>query len=149
MSAFGIPIALDQIAIVSASAPKRDVLGMLVDIVAKNPAVPDRESLWTAVLERESVSSTGIGNGIAIPHVRLSGVEKATLAVGVAPQGIDFAALDNKPVHVIVFFAMPEGADKEYLGLLARVMLALRNKEMFGRLVGCKTAEDVHALLND
>ena len=149
MSAFGIPIDLDQIVIVPPGAPKRDVLDMLVDVVTKDPGVFDREALRDAVFERESVSSTGISNGIAIPHVRLKGIEKATLAVAVAPDGIDFAAMDNKPVHVIVFFVMSEGADKEYLGLLAKVMLTLRNKDIFNEFVGCKTAQEVHALLND
>ena len=91
--------------------------------------------------------STGIGGGIAIPHVRIPEVRYASVGVGISREGIDYGSLDNKPVHIMVLFATPQGADKEYLSLLAQVMAALKNRKLYNRLVACETAEDVYRVL--
>lgn len=148
MSAFGLEIAEDQICVVPKGASKRDALEMLIEAVGANPAVTDIVAFRKAVYEREAIMSTGIGDGIAIPHVRIPEVVEATLGVGVAPSGIDFETLDNQPVYVLVLFATPANSDKEYLRLLAQVMLSLRNKELFEGLCACRTREQVLALLN-
>lgn len=149
MSKFGIEIEASQICIIEGSPSKHDALELLIQSVGQHPAIEDCEAFSKAIFERESVMSTGIGDGIAIPHVRIPEVSRATLGVGIAPEGIEFDALDNKPVHVLVLFATPEGSDKEYLGLLAQVMLALRNTELFDDLLACEAPEEVFGLLSD
>lgn len=148
MSAFGLEIAAKQICVIPKGASKHDALDMLIDAVGANPAVTDVEAFRAAVYEREGIMSTGIGEGIAIPHVRIPEITEPTLGVGVAPDGVDFDTLDNKPVNVLVLFATPAGSDKEYLSLLAQVMLSLRDRELFDRLVACKTSAEVYDLLN-
>ncbi len=147
MSTFGAEIPVDQIVIIKEGASKHDALDALIAAVCRNPAVTDCEAFSQAVYAREGVQSTGIGGGIAVPHVRIPEVTTPTLGVGIAPEGIDFGTLDNQPVHILVIFATPESAQKEYLGLLAQVMLALRDKQLFDGLLACKTPEEVHALL--
>ena len=98
--------------------------------------------------DREAVMSTGIGNGIAIPHVRIPEVTAVTLGVGIAPKGIDFGAIDNKPVHILVLFATPKDSDKEYLKLLAQVVLRLRDQAFFKQLIECRSPAQAHAILN-
>lgn len=147
MSAFGIDIPRDQICVVPPGSSKEDALEALIAAVSNNPVVKDIDAFRAAVYEREAIMSTGIGEGIAIPHVRIPEIDQATLGVGIAPGGIDFKTLDNKPVHVLVLFATPAGSDKEYLRLLARVMLSLRDKELFHALVACRSPEDVLAVL--
>lgn len=147
MSAFGIEIPQSQICIIKGGASKHEALETLIDAVATNPAVTDRTAFAAAVHERESVMSTGIGGGIAIPHVRIPQVTQATLGIAVIPKGLDFGALDNELVSIMVLFATPEGADKEYLGLLAKVMCALRDKGLFDQLVGCRCPADVYQVL--
>ena len=147
MSRFGIEIGEAQICIIEGSPSKHDALDVLIHAVGQHSAITDCEAFSKAIFERESVMSTGIGDGIAIPHVRIPEVKRATLGVAVAPEGIEFDSLDNKPVHVMVLFATPEGSDKEYLGLLAQVMLALRNTELYEELLGCEAADEVHGLL--
>lgn len=120
----------------------------LVAAAATNPAITDREALRRAVYERESILSTGVGAGLAIPHVRMSEVLTPVLGVALAPKGLDFAAADQQPVYVIVLFATPKGADKEYLRLLAQVILSLRNEEFYARLASCEEAGQAYALLN-
>jgi mannitol/fructose-specific phosphotransferase system IIA component (Ntr-type) len=148
MSAFGLEISESQICVIPKGASKQEALDTLITAVGTNPVVTDVEAFRAAVYEREGIMSTGIGEGIAIPHVRIPEITEATLGVGIAPAGIDFDTLDNKPVNVLVLFATPAGSDKEYLSLLAQVMLSLRNKELFDGLVACKTPAEVYAVLN-
>lgn len=148
MSAFGIEIARNQICVVPEGSTKHDALEALIAAVSTNPVVQDVAAFRRAVYEREAIMSTGIGEGIAIPHVRIPEITEATLGVGIAPGGIDFETLDNKPVHVLVLFATPAGSDKEYLRLLAQVMLSLRDRELFQALVACTSEDEVYAILN-
>ncbi len=148
MSAFGVPIEESQIVIIRGGATKHDALDALIDAVCRNPAITDKEVFRRAVHDREAVMSTGIGNGIAIPHVRIPEVTTATLGVGIAPKGVEFGAIDNKPVHILVLFATPKGADKEYLKLLAQVMLRLRDQTFFKQLIECRSPVQAYAILN-
>ncbi|HNR30847.1 MAG TPA: PTS sugar transporter subunit IIA [Candidatus Hydrogenedentes bacterium] len=147
MSLFGVHIPPSNIRVIPPGQSKHDALDLLISAVARSGAVADHEVFQRAVHEREAVMSTGIGGGVAIPHVRIPEVRYATIGVGVAPDGIEYGTLDNNPVHILVLFAMPEGADKEYLRLLAQVMAALKNQEVYDRLVACRTAKEVHAVL--
>lgn len=136
-----------QIRIIPTGASKHDALEILIDALRQNPHIKDIDALRQAVYEREAVQSTGLGNGVAVPHVRIPEVTASTIALGIAPDGVDFAALDNKPVQIIVLFATPVTAKKAYLSLLAKVMVALRNSETFAALASCRTVEEVVALL--
>lgn len=149
MSAFGIDIDESQICMIKGGTSKHDALETLIKAVSVNPVVKDADAFRRAVHEREAVMSTGIGGGVAIPHVRIPEVLSPTLGIGIAPKGIEFNTLDNQPVQILVLFATPEGADKEYLSLLAQVMMSLRNEELFNSLIECRTPTQVHALLND
>ncbi|HPO14720.1 MAG TPA: PTS sugar transporter subunit IIA [Candidatus Hydrogenedentes bacterium] len=148
MSAFGVPIPESQICIIQDGMTKQDALGALINAVASNPAITDKEVFRTAIFEREARLSTGIGGGIAIPHVRIPEVAESTVGVGIASKGIDFGAADQQPVQVVVLFATPAGADKDYLKTLAQVMLSLRNVDFFERLTACDTTEKAFGLLN-
>ena len=108
---------------------KDAALRRLIGILAESPGVQDEETLATAVFKREALMSTGIGLGLAVPHVRLPSVKTLTMAVGIAPEGIDdYAALDDKPVHLIFLIAAPEGQHTEYLQLLAAISSRAKSK---------------------
>ena len=147
MSIFGVDVPRSSICILPDGLSKEEVLDLLIDAVSKCDAISDRERFRQAVHEREAVVSTGIGGGIAIPHVRIPEVRYATLGVGIVPGGLDFGALDNNPVYILVLFATPQSANKEYLGLLAKVMGALKDKDTFDRLVACTTPQEVEMIL--
>lgn len=136
-----------MIRIIPSGATKQQALEMLVDALGKDPAIKDVDVLRRAVFEREAIQSTGLGNGVAVPHVRIPEVQSLTVALGIAPDGLDFAALDNNPVQIIVLFATPKDAKKSYLSLLAKVMVALRNRDTFTALAACRTVEEAVALL--
>jgi fructose-specific phosphotransferase system IIA component len=148
MNAFGIDVAQDAICILPPGLTKHQVLDTLVDRLSEIGHVANPQAFRQAIHAREAVMSTGIGSGIAIPHVRIEEITQPTVGVAVSKSGIDYAALDNAPVHVVVMFAMPSGADREYLGLLAQVMMVLKEPEFLQNLLRCSTTEDVARALN-
>ncbi|MFO7975842.1 MAG: PTS sugar transporter subunit IIA [Candidatus Hydrogenedentota bacterium] len=147
MAAFGIDIDRNRICVFKKPLSKHDALDKLVDVLFATEAIPDREAFRKAVYDREGVMSTGIGQGVAIPHVRIEGVRKPAVSVGISKRGIDFDTLDNQLVHAVVLFAMPAGSQKEYLGLLAQVMTALKKPGFREQLIDCETPEEAEAVL--
>ena len=149
MNAFGIAIDKSCIHVFDASATKRVALDALIDIVSRHDGTDDVEQFKSAVYQREAIMSTGVGGGVAIPHVRFRGVRRATLGLGISKRGIDYGALDNEPVHIIVLFAMPVHSDKEYLDLLAQVMMSLKKTGFREKLIACATSEEVLEVLQE
>ncbi len=148
MTQLDIVIPLEQIVVLPAGVNKREALNLLIDAMSGNPVITDREAFRKAVFEREAVMSTGIGNGIGVPHVRIPEVTVPTIGVAVSDEGVDFQAMDNKPVHIMILFATPLGAEKAYLTLLAKVMIVLRNRNLYASLRACRTPGEVHAVLS-
>lgn len=147
MSAFGIHIGPETVCIFEPGVTKHEALDSMVDAVAKTDAVNDVEGFRRAVLDRESVMSTGIGQGVAIPHVRIDAITRPTLGVGVSREGMDFDTLDDEPVQIVVMFAMPAGSQKEYLGLLAQVMMSLKTPGFRDSLLACETPDALLSVL--
>ena len=107
----------------------------------------DRTELFTAIMEREKKMSTGIGNGIAISHAGCKSIANMGGAIGVSRQGIDFGALDQKPVHIIFLFATNEKADENHLRIL-NLIFKLAMSEEFAVMKNAKNAEEIHAILS-
>lgn len=147
MGAFGIDIPKETICILDAGLTKYDALDKMVQAIASTGVVDDVDAFRDALYERETIRSTGF-RGVAIPHVRIDEINHPTVGVGVARDGIDFESLDNDPVNIVVLFAMPSGSDKEYLGYLAQVMMALRADGFCEELMDCDTPEAVLEILS-
>ena len=95
------------------------------EMVAKYHAegiVTDADEYRNDILKRESESTTGIGEGIAMPHAKDSAVTRATVLFAKSTKGVDFNALDGQPVHLFFMIAAPEGANNEHLAALAALM---------------------------
>jgi fructose-specific phosphotransferase system IIA component len=136
------------VCILDSGVSKHDALDRLVSCIAATGAISDTEAFRQAVKEREAVMSTGIGSGVAIPHVRIDAVKRPTVGIGISREGIDFGTLDNKPVNIIILFAMPTGSHKEYLGLLAQVMTVMKAPGFRDQLAGCSETSEVIGLVN-
>ncbi|MEM8874098.1 MAG: fructose PTS transporter subunit IIA [Planctomycetota bacterium] len=98
----------------------------LVNLLASNGEITDSEKVLSAILERESTRTTGIGNGLAIPHGKTHGVKQLVIAIGRPAQGIDFASIDGKPVNLIWLLASPPdktGPHITALGKISRLMI--------------------------
>lgn len=148
MGAFGIEIDSQAVCIFGQGVTKDEALDSMVESLYRTGVVDDRDAFRVAVRERESIMSTGIGSGVAIPHVRINEVKRPTVGVGISRPGIDFDTLDDAPVHVIVLFAMPQGSQREYLGLLAQVMLTLKVPGFRDRLLACESVQEALEVLN-
>jgi len=107
----------------------------------------DRKELFTAIMEREKKLSTGIGNGIAVPHAGCKGITDIYGAIGVSKQGIDYGSLDNKPVHIVFLFATSGKADENHLHIL-NLIFKLAESEAFALMKNAKNAEEIHAILS-
>jgi len=137
------------VVVLQGNPSKREALEQLVHaLAARQDLVSGADELRQAVFAREDVMSTGIGQGVAIPHVRVDAVKQPAVVIGISKEGIAFGALDNTPVHIIVLFAMPSGSQRVYLGLLAQVMLTLKMPGFCEALVSCTTPEAVLELVN-
>jgi len=126
-------IAPERVVLLDAT-DKESVLREMAAVLSSAPDVTDAEALVGAIFERERIMSTGIGLGIAIPHAKIPSVTDFVVAFGKAPQGIDFNALDGKPVHFVVMIAGPDDQQERYLQLLARITLKLKDAGVRKRL---------------
>ena len=93
------------------------------------------------VREREALGSTGFGQGVAIPHARLAGLERVTIVVARLAQPVDYGALDELPVDLVVLLLSPEDAGADHLKALARISRALRNPRILGAMRDAETVE--------
>ncbi len=110
----------------------------------------DRERLAAAVWHREELMSTGIGQGLAIPHVRLAGLKQAVMAVGLRPEGLgDYEALDGQPVTIVVLIAAPQGQHETYIRLLAKIAEVLKHEDCRQAVLTAETTEQAHQILTE
>ena len=127
---------------------KADALAELADVLGEAGLGVGREELREAIWKREGIMSTGIGQGLAVPHVRMPGVKTAAVAVGISPEGIaDYESLDNQPVHLIVMIVAPEDEHETYLRLLAEIMQAVKDPELRRRIIQAPDTQTAHSLL--
>ena len=108
----------------------------------------DKNLLLNNLIKREKIGTTTIGNGIAIPHVQNDQISNPLCIVTILSEGLDFDALDNNPVDLIVFLILPDSSKSENLQLLAQVSRLLRNSEITDKLRGCKSEESAFAIIS-
>ena len=108
----------------------------------------DKNLLLNNLIKREKIGTTTIGNGIAIPHVQNDQIIKPSCIIAILSDGLDFDALDNNPVDLIVFLILPEASKSENLQILAQVSRLLRNTDITDKLRGCKSEESAFAIIS-
>lgn len=105
--------------------------------------------IFDTLLERERLGTTGVGNGIAIPHGRLPGLDKLYGLFARVERAVDFDSIDEMPVDLIFLLLAPESAGADHLKALARVSRLLRDKSICEKLRGAESADALYALLTD
>ena len=128
---------------------KREVIEKLVEKLVESKLVKDKEKVISAIMQREEIESTGIGGGIAIPHARCEEVDDVIIVFARSIKGVDFEALDGKPVHLIFLILAPQKARKEYLQAVAKVARLLKSKVMKKALLNAKSVEDIIKVIAD
>jgi CPA2 family monovalent cation:H+ antiporter-2 len=129
------------------SRTKEDAIRELVQAVAYSPKIHDKEELIKRVLEREQIETTGIGEGIAIPHARTDAVEGICICLGISPRGINYGSIDDKPVHILVLLAANESAHEAYLDTLACVASLFNDRKFCQDIISCTEPTKVLRLL--
>lgn len=111
------------------STNRDEVLEELSRLLASSEKIQDADRVLKALKERESLASTGIGFGVALPHARVDGIKGMVIAFGRSTEGIDFHALDKRPVHLFFAIVAPQTTINTHLTALAKLSLLLKEKE--------------------
>lgn len=129
------------------STEKEDCLKELVDILAEVKDIGDRKAIVKALIERENLGSTGIGQGIAIPHGKTDRVKELVAVLGISQKGVNFEALDGEPVYIFFLLVAPKETAGPHLKALAQISRILRDSYFCELLKRCKSAEEVYELI--
>lgn len=119
---------------------------MATGLVANHPAL-DEKKVLEVLVERERISTTAIGEGVAIPHGKLRGVERVLGIFARSPEGVDFASLDGGPTHLFFVLVAPENAAADHLKALARISRLLKDPSFRNRLLEAKTKQDIFGII--
>jgi PTS system nitrogen regulatory IIA component len=126
---------------------KNAVLQEMADGLAANHQSLDKNRVLEVLLERERISTTAIGEGVAIPHGKLPGVERVLGIFARSPGGVDFASLDGGPTHLFFVLIAPENAAADHLKALARISRLLKDDGFRRRLMEGQTSQEIFAII--
>ena len=128
---------------------KREVLEELSGALQNCKANLDKEALVEVLLERERLGSTGIGDGIAIPHGKVQDLDELVLSFGRSTQGIDFDSMDGRPTHLFFLLIAPENSAGIHLRALAKISRLLKSSHFRQRLLAAGTEEELFQVIQE
>ncbi|OHB28325.1 MAG: PTS fructose transporter subunit IIA [Desulfuromonadaceae bacterium GWC2_58_13] len=129
------------------STGKNEVLAELTDAIVRVTDSLDREEVIRVLQERELLGSTGIGEGVAIPHGKLKDIDQLLLSFGRSRGGVDFDSMDGKPAHLFFLLVAPEESVGIHLKTLARISKLLKNPAVRRRLIEAADSEDLYRII--
>ena len=127
---------------------KTKLIAELVDIFAKPSRIKDGKALFKAILEREKLGSTAIGNGIAIPHAKIKGVKEPLLILGRLPEGVDFNALDGEKTYLFFMLVSSQEEVGLHLKILAKISHLVKDKFVVERLKKVKDKHEIFEIIS-
>ncbi|MGO4438654.1 PTS IIA-like nitrogen regulatory protein PtsN [Rhizobium sp. RAF56] len=127
---------------------KKQLLQELAAKASKLTGLPERE-VFDVILQRERLGSTGVGNGIAIPHGKLDSVKSIIGIFARLDQPVDFEALDDQPVDLVFLLLAPEGAGADHLKALSRIARVLRDQDLVAKLRATDSSSAIYAFLHE
>lgn len=139
-------LSVNSIKVPLTSTTKQAAIEELVEVLAEAGRVKSGAALKEAVWTREQTRTTGIGHGLAIPHGKCSGVESLAIAMGKPAAPMDFAAIDNKPVRLIILLASPPDKTSDHIQALAHISRLMTMEEFRNRIYQAASAEEVYEL---
>jgi PTS system nitrogen regulatory IIA component len=137
----------DAVAVRVSANSKRQALGALAEVAARSLGLPE-DAILDALLEREQQGSTGVGQGVAVPHAKLEGLDRMVGVFVKLETPVAFEAVDDRPVDLLFALLAPRDAGVEHLRSLAKVSRLLRQSELREQLRQARTADAVYALLS-
>ena len=128
---------------------KEEAIEKFINSLEKTGTIKEPNALKDALLEREKLGTTGVGNGIAMPHARSSAIKDLTVAFFRSEKGIDFKSMDSEPVHLVFLLLAPVTAGGPYLKLLAKISRLLRGDDFRTALMEVKDVAAVLQIIQD
>lgn len=125
------------------SHKKQDILKEMVQLSYEKGKIKDLDSFQEAILDRENIISTGIGLGIAVPHAKLKNIDEFFVTVGILSEPVEWESIDNEPVSIIFMIGGPDNRQKEYLGILSKLVLFSKNSSRRKEILSATTPEEV------
>jgi len=126
------------------ASTKAEAIGALVSLLADNGELTDSRKVLEAVLERESTRTTGIGNGLAIPHGKCTGTDHLVMAIGRPLTPVDFQAIDGRPVSLIWLLASPPDKTGPHIHALARISRLMTIDKFRHALAEAKSSQEIY-----
>lgn len=122
---------------------KNGIIEEMVDMLFASEKIQEKEKILKAIFEREELMSTGVGDGVAIPHAKAEGIEKITAAFGITKADVDFNSLDKMPVRLIFLLVGPVNQPGPHLKTLSRISRLLHQPEFRQKLIQSQTPEEI------
>ncbi|HRV31307.1 MAG TPA: PTS sugar transporter subunit IIA [Kiritimatiellia bacterium] len=144
---FKKPLTVETICLDLKGATKDAILAEMVDLLTASGCIRDRDAVLKAVTDREKRMSTGMQNGIAIPHGKTESVDCLVAALGIKKDGVDFGALDGQPSHIFVMTVSPDSRTGPHIQFLAEISRPLNDATVRNRLMAATSREEVLHLL--
>lgn len=142
-------LELDSVTTDLKSQTKQDAISELCGLLKVNGRIVDADAVKVSLLEREKLGSTGIGQGIAIPHAKCQAIERVVAALGVSKKGIDFDSLDGEPVYLIFLLVAPPDSSGLHLKALARISRLLKDKFFRQALREAKSSDEIQKIIKE
>jgi PTS system nitrogen regulatory IIA component len=131
------------------SKTKRDVLAELSGVFLRGDVKYSHEDMVNTLLEREKLGSTGIGDGVAIPHGKLANLEELIVSFGRSKEGVEFDAMDGKPAHIFFLLMAPEDTTGKHLKALAKISKMLKDSTFRKKLLEAKSKDELYMIIAD
>ena len=128
---------------------KKSVISNLIDVLKGHPSVKDLEAVRTAVHDREAVMSTGVGNGLAIPHAKTSAVDDTVAVLAVTQGPVEFDAIDGEPVRILFLLVGTPESKSSHVRILSRISRLMNLKRFREQLLSAETGSDLLSFLSD
>lgn len=129
------------------SDDKKSALNELLEIICKDEKITDEKIFRKEIFKREKLMSTGIGYGIAIPHARHKTVKDFVIALGRKKQGLEYESIDDKPVQLIFMIGASDNQDKDYIKVLSRLVLRLKNPEFVEKVLNAENSKEIYQII--
>ncbi len=130
------------------ASSKQDAIDQIVALMMKTGCIQDEKTYKNAVIAREAEGTTGIGEGVAIPHAKTDAVLKPALAAMVVPEGVDYEALDGEPTNLFFLIAAPNTEDNVHLDVLGKLSVLLMDDQFRSNLIHAKTPEEFISVID-
>lgn len=140
-------LTVESVIPVLMSRDKTSAIEEMADWLASCYPQLDSKKVLDVLLDRERISTTAIGEGVAIPHGKLAGVDRVLGVFARSPEGVDFASMDGEPTHLFFALIAPENAAADHLKALARISRLLKDERFRRRLIAAQNKQELYATI--